>query len=93
MIDLKRRRYRVDSNAWFATVEGRAIVVDPNTQTYLALSDSATVIWERLQEGLSVSEIEEAVMVVFDGDARTIGEDVRAFLADLEVRGLIREER
>lgn len=32
-------------------------------------------------------------MVVFDGDARTIGEDVRAFLADLEVRGLIREER
>lgn len=84
----ERMVLRRDSVSWVST-EDSLVVLDLRTSYYLSLNESGAVLWRRLADGASVSELEDALIDAF-GLARAAAQaDVRAFVATLRDRELL----
>ena len=64
----------------------------PRTCTVLGLSPVATTIWEHLETGASRGQLIDVLLCEYDTTPEVLAQDVDAFLAALEERGLLRCE-
>jgi len=71
-----------------ATLDGEAVLLQPEAGMYYGMNEVATLLWERLEEPASVADLRAELLSEFDVEAADADRDLRAFLADLEAAGL-----
>lgn len=79
---------RRDGCVW-RMVEGRVIVLTPETYTIHELNRVGTAIWHLLEEPISYAQIVERLSIEYDAPVNRIAEDTARFLPELMSRRLI----
>lgn len=82
-------RVRRDGKLPFQELEGQAVVVVPARREMHELDEAATFLWRELERGRSVAELVEALCGEFEVEPARAERDVRAFVAELEEKGLV----
>ena len=72
-----------------ATLDGEAVLLQPEAGMYYGMNDVATVLWERLEEPATVADLRAELRSEFDVEAAVADRDLRAFLADLKAADLV----
>ena len=72
-----------------ATLDGEAVLLQPEAGMYYGMNDVATVLWERLEEPATVADLRAELRSEFDIEAAVADRDLRAFLSDLEAADLV----
>ena len=72
-----------------ATLDGEAVLLQPEAGMYYGMNDVATVLWERLEEPATVADLRAELRSEFDVEAAVADRDLRAFLSDLEAADLV----
>jgi hypothetical protein len=67
------------------------VVLDLEGSVYLRLNGSGRVLWERLVEPCTESELTTALVAEYGIEEQRAAADVGGFLADLRRRGLLEE--
>ena len=70
------------------TIDGEAIIVEPQSQMSHEINEVGTLIWELLDGQRSLQEICTKVHEVFDVDRETAVRDTEEFLESLVEKGL-----
>ena len=86
----KRLSLRGEDLAW-RTVDDELIAIDVRDSTYLSSNDSGLLMWNALAAGTTREELVASLVDEYGIDAATASQDVYAFLADLNERGLLDE--
>jgi hypothetical protein len=71
------------------SADDELVALDMHTSLYLAINSSGRGLWERLATEASEDELVTLLVDTYDIDADTATRDVRAFLRDLEAKGLL----
>ena len=82
-------RFRRDGRLAHQEVQGQAVVVVPARREIHELDETATFLWSVLAKDRDVPELVEALCGEFEVEPDLADRDVRAFLAELEGKGLI----
>jgi Coenzyme PQQ synthesis protein D (PqqD) len=86
--------FRVNSpNVIHETIEGEVILIDLKTGTYYSLREAGAAIWEAIDRGAGLDEIEGALELRYEGSPDEIRDSVRELVGELEREGLIRAEQ
>jgi hypothetical protein len=85
--------YRLRSNTKIAVDCGEAIVLDVDRGKYYSLTSTATTICTGLAAGRAVNEILDELESRYGATRERLREDLLAFLAVLEARGLCEVRR
>ncbi len=67
------------------------VVLDLDGSKYLSMNGAGRVLWERLIEPATESDLISCLVDLYELDHRTAEQDVGRFLADLRTRGLLVE--
>lgn len=70
-------------------VEGEIVALDLRSSTYLGVNPSGAVLWSDLVNGTSVDNLVNKLAAAFNVERDAATQDVRAFLDELERRGLL----
>jgi hypothetical protein len=70
-------------------LDGSFCLVDPETWQVAVLNHTASDLWRLIQAGCSLEEIMDTLAAGYDADPATIGDDVRAALAELDAGGFL----
>lgn len=81
-------RLRQHDLAW-REFAGEAVLLDLRTSMYLATNPAATILWQRLDQGATKSELTTALIDAFDITAQRAAADVASFLASCRERDLL----
>lgn len=79
---------REDRISWQA-VDGEIVVLDLAAANYLHLNGSAALLWRGLAEGHEPRELARTLQAAYGIDREVADADVRAFLDELQQRGLL----
>ena len=72
-------------------IRGRAVILDPSTEELQRLNEVGSLVWQRITERKhTVEALIAATVDSFEVDHSTATNDVLAFLAQLEEKGLLR---
>jgi hypothetical protein len=74
-----------------AELDGRVVILNLHTDTYVSLNPVASDIWSMLSEPRRVSDIFDALAKSHDVDGETLSRDVLPFLEHLIERRLARQ--
>jgi hypothetical protein len=83
-------KLRTTALAW-RNVEGQVIALDLDASMYLSVNEVGSLVWGLLAEGADVDLLRAAVLDAFDVTPDQAEQDIRAFLGELERRGLTTE--
>ena len=72
-----------------ATLDGEAVLLQPEAGMYYGMNEVATVLWERLEEPATIADLRAEMRSEFDVEAAVADRDLRAFLADVEAADLL----
>ena len=81
-------RLRPDAVAW-REVDGEVIALGLESSTYFGTNSSGAMLWTRLAEGTTRTELISDLMTTFGLEEAHAQTDVDAFLDDLRGRGLL----
>jgi hypothetical protein len=88
MTEEQRMALKVDDLTW-REVHDELLVLDTATTTYLTLNGSAKVLWQRLVDGATVTELVGALVERYDIDAEQARADAEEFVQVLEERSFV----
>ncbi len=83
-------RLRSDAVAW-REVDGEVIALGLESSTYFGTNASGSLLWKRLAEGTTRTELVDELVATFGLEQRHAEADVESFLDDLRGRGLLQE--
>ena len=83
-------RLRSDAVAW-RDVDGEVIALGLESSTYFGTNASGSLLWKRLAEGTTRTELVDELVATFGLEQRHAEADVESFLDDLRGRGLLQE--
>lgn len=83
-------RYCRDEALPFQEIQGQIIVVRPAAQELHHLDETASFLWNFLERPRTVADLRDALCSEFEVSPEDAERDVRAFLDDLERKGLAR---
>lgn len=81
-------RLRVDDLTW-REIDGELVVLDLRSSTYLTTNASATFLMKELVSNRSDAELADGLVNEFAISRAEAERDVRAFVGDLDRRGLL----
>lgn len=81
-------RLRVDDLTW-REIDGELVVLDLRSSTYLTTNASATFLMKELASDRSDAELADGLVNEFSISRAEAERDVRAFVGDLDRRGLL----
>lgn len=67
-------------------------MLDLRNSMYLSTNPAGSVLWRRLEQGTSRSELVDALVAEFEIPPERAAQDVDAFLADCRQRQLLEEQ-
>ena len=71
------------------TLDGEAVLLQPEGGMYYGMNEVGTLLWERLEEPATVGDLRDALLSEFDVDRAVADRDLQGFLADVEAAGLV----
>lgn len=71
------------------TVEGEAILLDPDSGTYYAANEVARRVWELAADAPTLEEIHRALLAEYDVDPETLRRDLTELVESLRAEELI----
>jgi hypothetical protein len=81
-------RVRQEAIEW-RQVDDEIVALDRHAGEYLALTGSGAVLWPLLVGGATEPQLTDALVARYDVEPGIAAADVAAFVAGLEVRGLL----
>jgi hypothetical protein len=86
-------RLRINHDVRFITKDEGAVLLHLQQGRYQSLNGTATVIWNKINDGATSEDIAAALCARYPGVPRErIENELRAFLAQLESKGLVTVE-
>jgi len=85
----KHKRLMPSEQVLFQEVNGEAVLLDLNSESYFGLDQVGTRIWAMLNEGVEVSEMVDLLLEEYEVDRVTLEKDVDELLANLLEAGLV----
>ena len=82
-------RLQASSNQVSSDLGGEVVILDLAGSKYFGLDGVGARVWELLQGGATVSELNEAVLAEYDVDPETCRRDIEALVGGLEAKGLV----
>lgn len=82
-------RVRRDTTLPFQEIEGQAVILTPARHELHMLDEVGTFLWNQLEAARSLHELVEALCDTYEVGPERAENDVRAFLASLEAKGLV----
>lgn len=77
----------------YETVDGQAVLVDPDGRELLTLNLVGTLVWEAIDGTRSEGELVDLLAGQFpDVERNQIGTDVRIFIGELRSSGLVTDD-
>jgi hypothetical protein len=70
-------------------VEDELVALDLRTQSYLGVNRVGAAIWPLLADGATREQLVDAILERFDVEPARAGNDVQAFLDELQARDLV----
>ncbi len=89
MIDFAKR-ITVAGDVLVRELDGEAVLLNLDNETYYGLDDVGTMFWTVLSDSSSINEAYQRLLKEFDVEAKQLKSDLQAFLEDLLAQGLIR---
>ncbi len=80
--------YRIAPHVMFEELGHEIVLLDMEKGMYFGLNATGKLIWQELRQGASVEQLAARLAELAEDRAR-VEVDLRAFLADLDKRGLI----
>ena len=80
---------RLADNIHYQELDGEMIVLNLNTERYLSLSESATLMLHTLLESDSTEQATKKLLQIYEVDATTLSRDLSDFMDKLVQLGLI----
>lgn len=78
-----------NADLMMADLDGEAVLLNLQTGRYFGLNQVGTSIWAMIAEPCSVADIIAGLQKEYDVPADQLGQDVLAFLEDMEKRSLV----
>jgi hypothetical protein len=82
-----------DGDLDWREVEGELVALDLRESRYLAVNRTGQVLWAALADGATPAELVERLVEAFGIERARAKDDVDAFTAELESRGLLAREQ
>jgi uncharacterized protein YjbK len=89
MIDFAKR-ITVAGDVLVRELDGEAVLLNLDNESYYGLDDVGTVFWTALSHSPSIDEAYQRLLKEFDVEAEQLKSDLQAFMKDLLAQGLIR---
>lgn len=84
-------KYKLKDDVLFQKVDDETVILEPETGFYFTLDSVGTFMVERLQDGLSTSEVVSAVLEHFDAEQQEVEADLAELIAEMKNNKLITE--
>lgn len=82
-------RARIAPDVLFQEVSGEAVLLNLASERYFGLDPVGSRIWQLIEQGLTIADIERQIGEEFDAPAETIASDLASLLEQLMEAGLI----
>ena len=87
---MSNQRFRVNTpTVTHETIDGEAVIINLDSGNYYSLVEVGSFIWGLVEKGASASEVQQAVLQTYQGDATDIDRGVQELLAQLQQENLI----
>ena len=83
------QRVKVPTNVMFRELEGEAVILDVDSETYFGLDEVGTRMWQLVTETESIQAAYETLVEEYDVDPEVLRTDLTELLGSLADRGLI----
>jgi len=77
------------SDIIWSVVDGEAVLLNIASGHYYSLNETATDIWQRLQQGASEAQVVEAIAQTYRIDPETVQRDVTELIQELRATKLV----
>src|SRR5262245_17095241 len=81
--------WQVGEHVKDVVIDGQAVLVDTNADTYFGLDEVGTLIWDQLRESTTGVAIAAQIVQRYDVSAEVVCRDIERFLRELYARGLL----
>lgn len=85
-------RVKRNSSTAYRHVDGEGLIMNPTDSMLHLLNETGSSIWEYLKEPHSVKDVLAMVLDNFQGDPKTVTDDVLEFLQTLQEQQLVEIE-
>lgn len=82
-------RIEISADVVSAAQAGRTILLDPRAGKYYALDGTGEAIWEMIERGVTVREIEDFLAREYAAPREKLESDLHSLLSDLRAKGLV----
>lgn len=83
------RRFSPSPDVHYQALLGEAVLLDIRSGLYFGLDEVGTIIWERLRQGATLTEVVDTLEQEFDAARDILERDTTAFVRLLQDKGLI----
>lgn len=83
---------RQASTVHATTIDGEAVMLESESGTYYGFNETATYIWNRVEDPTTVAEIREAMLAEYAVDPEQCERDVRDAVGTMVDNGLVELE-
>ena len=83
------QRVKVSANVMFRELEGEAVILDVDSETYFGLDEVGTPMWQLVTATESIQAAYDTLVEEYDVDPEVLRGDLAELLDSLADRGLI----
>jgi hypothetical protein len=87
---MNNQRFRVNTpTVTHEIIDGEAVIINLDSGNYYSLVEEGSFIWSLVEKGASASEVQNAILQTYQGDAQEIDRGVQELLSQLQEENLI----
>jgi len=87
--DLLEAGTHIPDHVLFQDIEGRAVLLNLDNESYFGLDDVGTAMWQMLEKQPTIGAAARQLAEVYDAPLETIREDLIKLVIELKDQGLI----
>jgi hypothetical protein len=76
-------------SALATTLDGEAVILETESGSYYGLNEVATLIWDELDDGATIHDLETEILAEYDVSEAQCRADLEGVLEDLADKGLV----
>ena len=85
-------RYVTNKDVVACELDNGQALLDLRTSQYVKLNETAGLVWQWVQDGLSVDQMADEMCVIFDAERDQCSADISLLLGQLEEAGLVERQ-
>jgi coenzyme PQQ synthesis protein D (PqqD) len=87
---MTNQRFRINTpTVTHETIDGEAVIINLDSGNYYSLVEVGSFIWGLIENGASVSEVQNLVLQAYDGNATEVERGLQELLTQLQQENLI----